>query len=322
MELIGLLNYTTFFLTTVGIYAVLALGLNVQWGYTGQINIGVAAFFSIGAYTAAIVTTAPSDNHLGGFGLPFVAGILIAMLIAAIIAFLMGLVTLNLRGDYLAIASIGIAEIVRLFFKNEAWLTNGVRGIPAIPKPLADLTQRFDQYLYLLVVALILLIVFLALERLFHSPWVRVLRAIRANERATSAAGKNVLHFRVQAFVVGSVVMSIGGALYAHFVSFISPEAFMPMFATFLVWVMLIAGGSGNNRGALLGALVVWAVWSGTEFFTSGLAGEWATRASAIRIFLIGLLLEVILISRPQGILPERPSAKVHAEEEKDSGTS
>jgi branched-chain amino acid transport system permease protein len=322
VELLGLVNYITFFLTQVGIYAVLALGLNVQWGYTGQINIGVAAFFSIGAYTAAIVTTSPTDNHLGGFGMPFLAGILIAMVIAAVIAFLMGMITLNLRGDYLAIASIGIAEIVRLFFKNEAWLTNGVRGIPAIPKPLSDLTTWADQYLYLLVVAVILLLVFIALQRLFHSPWVRVLRAIRANERATAAAGKSVLKFRVQAFVVGSVVMSIGGALYAHFVSFISPGAFTPMFATFVVWVMLIAGGSGNNRGALLGALVVWAVWSGTEFFTAGLEGQWATRASAIRIFLIGLLLEVILISRPQGLLPEKPSRKVHAEEEqeKESG--
>jgi branched-chain amino acid transport system permease protein len=244
--------------------------------------------------------------------MPFIVGILVAMIVAGIVSLLVGLITLNLRGDYLAIGSIGIAEIVRLFFKNEAWLTNGVRGIPAIPKPLSGLIPGLDALVYLLVVVLFVLLVYLALERLYHAPWVRVLRGIRANERAALAAGKDVLRFRVEAFVVGSVIMSIAGALYAHFVTFISPEAFTPMFATFLVWVMLIAGGSGNNRGVLLGALLIWLVWSGTEFITSGLPGDLATRGAAIRIFLIGLILEVILIWRPRGLLPEKPPRKVH----------
>ena len=314
MQLPGLVNYAIFFLSTAGIYAILAQGLNVQWGYTGQINIGVAAFFSIGAYSAAIMTTGSTDNHLGGFGMPFLVGVLVAMVVAGIIALLVGLITLNLRGDYLAIGSIGIAEIVRLFFKNEAWLTNGVRGIAGIPRPLSGLIPGLDALLFLLLVALFVLLVYLALERLYHAPWVRVLRGIRANERAALAAGKNVLRFRVEAFVVGSVVMSIAGALYAHFVSFISPEAFTPMFATFLVWVMLIAGGSGNNRGAILGALLIWLVWSGTEFITAGLPGDLATRGAALRIFLIGFILEVILIWRPRGLLPEKPPKKIHEE--------
>jgi len=316
MQLPGLLNYAIFFLTTVGIYAILAFGLNVQWGYTGQINIGVAAFFSIGAYAAAIMTSSPSDNHLGGFGMPFIIGILVAMIVSGVIALLVGLITLNLRGDYLAIGSIGIAEIVRLFFKNEAWLTNGVRGIPAIPKPLSGLIPGMDALFFLLLVVVFVLLVYLALERLYHAPWVRVLRGIRANERAAFAAGKDVLRFRVEAFVVGSVIMSIAGALYAHFVTFISPEAFTPMFATFLVWVMLIAGGSGNNRGVLVGAFLIWLVWSGTEFITSGLPGDLATRGAAIRIFLIGLILEVILIWRPRGLLPEKPPRNVNEESE------
>jgi branched-chain amino acid transport system permease protein len=307
MELAGLLSYFIFFLTMAGIYAVLSLGLNVQWGYTGQINIGVAAFFALGAYTTAIVTTAPSPDHLGGFNLPFVAGIIAAMIVAGIVAFFVGLITLKLRGDYLAIASIGIAEIVRLFLKNEQWLTNGVRGIPSIPKPLSGLVEGGNALLFLLVIALFVYLVYFGQQRLFHSPWVRVLRAIRANEEAVHAAGKNVLRFRVEAFVFGSVVMGLGGALYAHFTTFISPGAFDPMFGTFLVWVMLIAGGSGNNRGALLGALIIWGVWSGTEVFTSQLPETWVTRASAIRIFLIGALLEIILITRPQGLLPEKP---------------
>jgi branched-chain amino acid transport system permease protein len=307
MELTGLLSYGIFFLTVVGIYAILALGLNVQWGFTGQINIGVAAFFAVGAYTSAILTTPPSPNHLGGFELPFLAGVGGAMVASGILAFFVGLITLKLRTDYLAIASIGIAEIVRLFLKNEGWLTNGVRGIPSIPKPLSGLVEGADALVYLVIVLLFAAAVYWALQRLFRSPWVRVLRAIRANEAAVYAAGKNVLRFRVEAFVVGSVIMGIGGALYAHFTNFISPSAFDPMFGTFLVWVMLIAGGSGNNRGALLGAVVIWAVWSLTETFTGNLPEDWVTRASAIRIFLIGLLLEVILISRPEGLVPEKP---------------
>jgi branched-chain amino acid transport system permease protein len=307
MEISGLLSYLIFFLTMVGIYGILSLGLNIQWGYTGQINIGVAAFFAIGAYTSAIVTTAPSPHHLGGFGLPFLVGVILAMILAGILAFFVGLITLNLRTDYLAIASIGIAEIVRLFLKNEAWLTNGVRGIPSIPKPLAESISGAEALLFLLIIVFFVVLTYVALQRLFRSPWVRILRAIRANEPAVQAAGKNVLRFRIEAFVVGSMIMGLGGALYAHFTTFISPGAFDPMFGTFLVWVMLIAGGSGNNKGALLGAIIIWCVWSGTEIFTTQLPDAWVTRASAIRIFLIGLLLEIILILRPQGLLPEKP---------------
>ncbi|MGF1577698.1 MAG: branched-chain amino acid ABC transporter permease, partial [Cyanophyceae cyanobacterium] len=141
----------------------------------------------------------------------------------------------------------------------------------------------------------------------YRSPWGRVLRAIREDEPATLAAGKSVLKFRLQAFVLGSMVMGLAGAIYAHFVNFISPEAFQPEFATFIVWVMLIAGGSGNNRGALLGALAIWGVWSGTELLTGQLPDALATRAGALRVLLIGVLLQVILLTRPQGILPEHP---------------
>lgn len=306
MEITGLLSYAIFFATLAGIYAVLALGLNVQWGHTGLFNIGVAAFFAIGAYASAIFTTAPSDMHMGGFGMPFLIGIVAAMVCSGVIALLVGLITLNLRSDYLAIATIGIAEIIRLFLKNEGWLTNGVRGIPGIPKPLSGVIEGADELLFLGVVLAAMLVVYLALERGYRSPWGRVLRAVRENEDATRAAGKNILSFRLQGFVLGSMIMGLGGALYAHFTTFISPEAFDPMFATFLVWVMLIAGGSGNNRGAILGAFVIWAVWSGTEILTGMLPETMVTQAGALRVLLIGVLLQVILLLRPQGILPEK----------------
>ncbi|HLN23532.1 MAG TPA: branched-chain amino acid ABC transporter permease [Patescibacteria group bacterium] len=300
IEASGLADYGVFLLTLAAIYAVFTLALNVQWGMTGLFNIGIAGFYAIGAYTTAIVTTPPDAGHLGGFGLPFAVGLVAAMAVSGVIAVAVGLITLNLRADYLAIASIGIAEILRLIFKNETWLGNGVRGLSGIARPFSD-----DPLVYLVVVLAVLGLVYWAVERARLSPWGRVLRAIRENELGAQAAGKDVFRFRLAAFVLGSAVMGLGGALYAHFVGFISPEAFEPVFATFLVWVMLIAGGSGSNKGAVLGAFVIWALWSGTELLTAQLPASLVTQASAVRVLLIGVLLQVILLRRPQGLLPE-----------------
>lgn len=311
MEITGLASYAVFFATIAGIYAVLALGLNMQWGYTGMLNIGVGGFFAVGAYASAIVTSSANPDHLGGFEMPFLVGVAAAIVCSGVVAFLIGLITLNLRGDYLAIATIGIAEIIRLLFKTEAWLTNGVRGIAGIPRPLAGIVPGADGLLFMGLVLVWIAIVYWLLERAYRSPWGRVLRAIREDEPAAQAAGKHVLLFRLQAFTVGSMCMGLAGALYAHFVSFVSPEAFTPEFATFLVWAMLIAGGSGNNRGAVLGAFAIWLVWSGTEFVSGQLPEDWVTRAGALRVLLIGVLLQVILIWRPQGLLPERPPKPV-----------
>ncbi|MDJ0707693.1 MAG: branched-chain amino acid ABC transporter permease [Leptolyngbyaceae cyanobacterium MO_188.B28] len=307
MQISGLINFAIFFLTLSSIYAILSLGLNIQWGYAGMLNIGVGAFFAVGAYTSAIITTPDSASRLGGLDLPIWIGLLSAPMIAGVLAFLIGIITLTLRSDYLAIATIGIAEIVRLVLKNEAWLTNGVRGIAGIPKPLEGINPGVDALLYLLLVLAILAGVFWLSDRAYRSPWGRVLRAIREDEQAALAAGKSVLKFRLQAFVLGSMAMGLAGALYAHFVAFISPEAFQPEFATFIVWVMLIAGGSGNTRGAVLGAFAIWAVWSGTELLTNLLPIAWISRAGALRLLLIGVLLQVILLTRSEGILPEKP---------------
>jgi len=308
MELQGLIDYGVFFVTFAGIYAILALGLNVQWGYTGLFNIGVAAFWGVGSYTTAIFTSPPNDAYLGGFALPVVVGWVAAMVTSGILAFLVGIVTLRLREDYLAIASIGIAEIVRLVFKNEAWLTNGVRGIAGVPRPLERWLGSSGQlfWIYLVVVVALVALLYWLLERARRSPWGRVLRAVREDEAAAAACGKSVVSFRLQAFVAGSMIMGLGGAVYANFVGFVSPEAFDPMYATFLVWVMLIAGGSGNNRGAILGCFIIWVIWSGTELLINlYLPPELLARGSALRLLLVGVLLEVILLTRPAGLLPE-----------------
>ncbi|MGF1625182.1 MAG: branched-chain amino acid ABC transporter permease [Alphaproteobacteria bacterium] len=303
---VGSINYAISLLTVGGIYAVVALGLNVQWGFTGLFNAGIAGFYAIGAYVSAILTTPDSASHLGGFGLPFPLGWLGAMLAAGLLAWGVGVVCIRLRSDYLAIATIGIAEILRLILKNELWLTNGPRGIQRIPRPFESLGPPYADAAYLALIAAVVLVLFLALQRASRSPWGRTMRAIRENDVAAEAVGKNVLRFRLEAFIVGGMLMGLGGAMQAHLTKFIGVEATEPMMTTFLVWVMLIVGGSGNNIGAIVGPLLIWTLWSATELVTARLPADWITRAAYIRIFLVGLLLQVVLQRYAKGLFPER----------------
>ncbi len=327
---VGIVNYLVFFAITAGTYGVLSLGLNLQWGYTGLFNIGVAGFYAVGAYTAALISGPPPDawdgRLVGGFELPFLVGLIAAALVAGAVALLIGLPTLRLRADYLAIATIGIAETIRLVLKNESWLTNGVWGLQQIPSPLYEPIHRGAQAFvaahpglpewlerliskayngfYLALVIAVLLVLYLAMNRLARSPWGRVLRAIREDEDVAAMSGKNVFAYRLQALVLGAMIMGIGGALYAHYARFISPNSFEPLYGTFIVWVMLILGGTGNNKGAIVGAFTVWGIWAATDFVTNQLPFS-ATQVAALRIIVIGLLLEVIILVRPQGLLPE-----------------
>ncbi len=305
MQFLGFLNYALFMLVFIGIYSLLALGLNIQWGYTGLFNAGIAGFFAVGAYTSAILTSPPASGHLGGYDLPINVGWIGAMLAAGIIAWPIGKICLRFRSDYLAIATIGVAEIIRLVIKSEDVLTNGARGIASIPRPFGDLPYMESQICYLLIVLVVLGGAYLMVERQFNAPWGRMMRAIRDNEDAAAAMGKNIARRRLQAFMFGSALMGLGGALFAHFNRSITPEAIDPMVATFLIWIMLILGGSGNSRGAILGTAVVWIIWSMSEIATDQLPQEYAIKAKYIRVFLIGLMLQLVLRFRPEGLLPE-----------------
>jgi branched-chain amino acid transport system permease protein len=309
---LGLLMYAIALLNIGAIYAVLCLGLNLQWGVTGLFNAGIAGFFAIGAYTSAILTAPDSPNFLGGFELPIPIGWIGAMVVSGLLALLVGAATIRLRSDYLAIGTIGIAEIVRLILKNEEWLTNGVRGITTVPRPFQFDTPLLSELAFLGMTLSLLLVSYVLIERAVNSPWGRMMRAIRDNEVAAAAMGKDVERRRLEAFVLGSMLMGLGGALMSQYFRFIGPEATEPFTITFLVWVMLIAGGSGNNRGAILGAFLIWAVWSMTELVTRQLPPDWAVRAGYIRIFLVGLVLQIVLQRFARGILPERigPAAR------------
>ena len=178
------------------------------------------------------------------------------------------------------------------------------------------MAQPWGELCFLLVVAVVVVLLYITIERAWHSPWGRTLRAIRENDEAAEAAGKDVIAYRAQVFTLGSAVMGLASGLMAHYLKFIGPDATEPILTTFLAWVMLIAGGSGNNRGAVLGAGVIWVIWSGTELLTQRLPPDWQTRSSYIRVFLVGLLLQIVLQRFSHGLLPEKPPRPP----ERDSG--
>ncbi len=307
MEITGLFFYLVSILIAGGIYALLCLALNIQWGMGGLFNAGIAGFFAVGAYTSAILTSAATEKHLGGFGLPVAVGLIGAALLAGLTGWAVARICVRLKSDYLAMASIGIAEILRLVIVNESWLTNGSLGISGVPRPLDGMLQgRSADILYMGFVWLIVLLAYVLTERLRDSPWGRSLRAIRDNEISAAAAGKDIEAFRVQTFVIGCAMMGVAGGLAAHYFRFLSPSATDPLMVTFLVWVMLMAGGSGSNRGAVAGALGIWALWSVTEIFTNRLPPEWITRSSYIRMLLVGLILQIVLQKFRSGVIPEK----------------
>lgn len=314
IEIGGLLSFLTSFAIMAAIYAIFSMGLNVQWGYTGLLNFGIAGFFAIGAYASAMITTPRPTGVLAdyvdqaiGLNQPFLVGVIGAAICSGILAVLIGLLTLRLSGSYLAISTIGIAETIRIFFNNEPWLANGPEGLVGLPKPLHNLVEpRYYNYIYLVIVLAFLALIYIALEKGIRSPWGRVLRAVREDKVMASADGKDVFLFELQALVVGAMIMGIAGALYAHFSAAIQPGLFTPTFGTFIIWTMLSLGGTGNNKGAILGAFVVWAIWSWSTFFIGKVVpASFQTRAPFIRFVLIGLLLVVILLVRPKGIIGE-----------------
>ena len=314
-DLAGLASYAAFFLAFAGIFAVIVLGLNLHWGFTGLFNVGVAGFVAIGAYVSAILTTPDHPGQLGGFALPVVVGWLGAAAAAGLAGLIVGAATLRLRHDYLAIATFGIAIVIQLVALNAQWLTGGPFGLHFVPKPFeASLGAGLPfNAAYLALVVGVVLLVHAGLERLVRSPWGRVLRAIREDETAAIALGKSAQRFRLEAFVLGSTLMGLAGALYVSFIGFVSPFDFLPIL-TFQVWAMLIVGGSGNNRGALLGTLVVWGIWAASGVTVSKLVPpSHAAQGAAIQVILIGLVLVLMLLYRPQGLLPEKQNVSREA---------
>lgn len=336
--------YFMYLVGLVGMYILLTFGLNVQWGYAGLINFSVAAFFGLGAYGTALLT-AESSPIAGQFN-PLV-GLVVGLALAAVVAVIIGIPTLRLRADYLAIASLGLAEVVRLIVLNEQQWTNGSAGVRAIPgffegwpvlgtfpqtmpglavdpllwEPIVLQGSFWQSLLNVSLVAVFVAVTFLVLRRAHQSPWGRILRTIRSDEDLAEALGKDTYAFKMQAFVLGSIIMALAGVFYAHLNLYVSPGDFEPI-NTFYVWIAVILGGSGSNRGAMLGGFVVIAIREGTRFIQGVLPDTFplalpemlafveSTYATVIanfastRLLAVGVIIILVMRFRPEGVLP------------------
>jgi len=255
-------------------------------------NLGHAAFYGIGAYTSALLAKS---------GLPWPLAMLAGVLLAGFIAFLIGIPTLRLVGDYLAVVTMGLGEIARAVFKNWLPVTRGPMGIPGIPHA-SLLGFKFNTAGRFLVLAVgCLLLAYLLAQRLLHSPFGRVLKGIREDEVAVQALGKNVYRFKMWVLIIGSALAGMAGSLFAHYVTFIDPGRFV-MWLTFFILLIIVLGGLGNNLGAVVVTVGFVALREGLRFVK--LPG-WLNPA-ALQQLIFGVLLIIATIFVPRGLIPER----------------
>ena len=409
------------------ISAIMALGVNIQWGYAGLFNVGIMGFAALGGVSVVLISQQPVveavdagglkmffalftgaatillgvllnrrninkwivgvvvilgylitrnlfteassliedinpglEGYMGGFGLPVGLSWIVGGLAAAGAAWWIGKITLSLRSDYLAIATLGISEIIIYVVKNEDWFVRGVKNVAGLPRPvpyeiamqnsewlrgivtwfnradlellsqsdrLAQLTELMKPASVVFVklcyssIFLAILIALIVLSNLaLNSPWGRKVRAIRDNEVAASAMGKNIKRQHLQIFVIGSAIVGIAGALLVTYDGIFIPTGYQPLRFTFLIWVMVIVGGSGNNLGSVLGAFIIWFMW-----IQSGPIGLWVVemigsnmqegssslefiedRVHYLRLVFMGSIMLVIMRFSPSGLLPEK----------------
>ena len=407
-------NSALFILNMGLISAIMSLGVNLQWGIAGLLNVGVMGFVALGGLATVLISMKPdpeawaaggpsillglligaatigasifasrkiakgwprilgvlailllgfvlyrltfipavkaveavnpaTSGYLGGLGLPILIAWPVGGLLAAGAAWVIGKTALGLRSDYLAIATLGISEIIIAVLKNEDWMSRGVKNVIGIPRPLPyeidlqndpsfveraaniglDPTTASTLYVkigYALLFTIVLIALLWLSQKALNSPWGRMMRAIRDNETAARAMGKNVTARHLQIFILGSAIVGIAGAMMTTLDAQLTPASYQPLRFTFLVWVMVIVGGSGNNLGAVLGGFIVWFLWVQVEpiglwlmqVITAPLAEDNALRthliesAAHMRLLTMGLFLLIMLRFSPRGLLPEK----------------
>ena len=414
--LVGLIQSWTLSLTILNlclISAIMALGVNIQWGYAGLLNVGVMGFTALGGLAAVLVSAPPvqeawaaggvqifasaipiliavgvilavyprlrgtrrivvisligaigyfcarafytpaasaieavnpaSFGFLGGLGQPIIFSWMLGGIFAAAAAWLVGKTALGLRSDYLAIATLGISEIIVAIIKFEEWMTRGVKNVSGLPRPvpyeveikeslywqdiatswnisIVELSSVIVKLCYAGLFAVVLFILLYLAEKALNSPWGRMMRAIRDNETAAEAMGKDVKGRHLQVFVLGAAVIGVAGAMLTTLDGQFTPGSYQPLRFTFLIWVMVIVGGSGNNWGAVLGGFVIWFFWVEAEplglwlmdLITAGMAEDNALKqhllasASHMRLMTMGIILLLVLRFSPRGLIPER----------------
>ncbi|MGO4404980.1 branched-chain amino acid ABC transporter permease [Bosea sp. RAF48] len=275
------------------IYVLLSLGLTLQYGLTGLINFGHVGFFAIGAYASALLVMN---------GAPFIVGFAGAALFAGVAAWPIGLVSLRLRDDYFAVVTLGFSEVVRIVLTSERWLTNGVQGIPGIPRLYSGLGGAAGQLATFATILAVTVVAAWMIRRIARSPFGRIIEAIRDNEEAVQALGKDPPRFKIQVLVVGAALAGIAGAFYAHYITYIVPEQYIPL-VTFYVWMAIIMGGVGRVSGAVIGSVILMAFLEGSRFIRDIVPGISEVDMASVRIGLVGLLLILFIIYRPQGLM-------------------
>jgi ABC-type branched-subunit amino acid transport system permease subunit len=291
-----MIAYLVSILTFVALAAMLGLALNMQWGQAGMVNFGIGGFYGLGAYTAAILSVRGAD--------PLTATVAAIVVTGAVSAFV-SLASVRLREDYLAVTTLAFAEAVRLVMLNEEWLTGGANGISDIPRPFIQLVGGENYEVAFLLACLALLAgVYVLLERLVRAPFGRALRALREDEVVAATLGKAVLELRIKAFAIGGAVIGLAGALHAFYFTYIDPGQFAS-FVTVYAFMAVIVGGKGSNRGLLLGACTVMVLFEGTRFLKDFLPFLEPSQAAPLRLILIGVGLILMLIFRPDGVVPE-----------------
>lgn len=287
------MDYLLHILIVFLIYAIFAISLNLELGYTGLYNFGHVAFFGIGAYTSALLSLA---------GYPVALGMAGGMLLAGVLGTLLAIPALRLSGDYFGIATLSFGEIIRLFFLNERWLTKGPMGLPGIPRPawIGEGIAGLPRFLILCI--LLTVMVFLVTRRITRSPFGRVLKVVREDEYVAQALGKNALSFKVRVVTVGSILAGLAGSLWAHYISYISPADFT-LTETILVLLCVVLGGRGTNRGPILGAFVIIFFQEVIRFLP--IPPDFGRFVAPLQGVVYGAALIILMLKRPEGLLPE-----------------
>ena len=299
----GVISFLAYLAIMMGIYGILSLSLNLQYGFTGLANFGQVAFFCLGAYMSTIIVLT--------LGMPFILGLAGGMIVAGLFGYIIAIPTADLKEDYWAIVTLAAAEIVRIFFLNEDWVVGGgpyvggAFGVGGIPQPLrSHFSAQTYPFFYLTIVMLALAATYLVINRLTQSPFGRVIKSIREGDSLPLAMGKDVRKFRVRVMAIGGSFGGLAGSLWAHYHGFISPNQFLPL-ETFIIWAMVIVGGKGNNKGAVLGAVIIMIFYNSTRFLKDYLPIEEVTLAS-LRMVAIGILIVVAMLFMKDGLIKEK----------------
>jgi branched-chain amino acid transport system permease protein len=283
------MEYLLHILVITGIYVILTLSLNLVLGYTGLASLGHAAFACVGAYASSLLALK--------FGLSPWLGLLIGAGAAALIGLIIGFPSLRLKGDYLALATFGLGVIVYSVAKNWVSLTRGPMGLPGIPS-FSIFGYEFSKvWHYLVIVLVFVVLTYFVIRRVVNSPFGRTLQAIREDEVAALAMGKNVNKYKLTVFVIGAFFAGIAGSLYAHYITFIDPSSFTVM-ESIMILLMVVFGGMGSLGGSFVGAAILVILPEMLRFL-----GMPISIAAPLRQMIYGLLLIILMLKRPQGIL-------------------